>query len=165
MLKYTLALILIPTLLLSDALPETYRLFYRTDDDKTVIVTPDWQVSWTRGDWTGLSILDRIEARENTVQVAEDGPAPDLMVDFEPNIMLCDRLFAIVTFAYVPNMLRGTPNYSYLRIIFEPTKPDLSWQIWDVVAEERGFPYPAVDLGRAYSINCSGENVEVMPLK
>ena len=148
-----------PNIALADTLPDNYRATYTDKDGAMVIEAPGMTARWMVGDWSGLSLRDDNAQTRTPVRMEENGPAPDLLIGFDPEVVICDRNFAVATFAYAPSFLREQVTYTYLRVLFVLDKPENSWQIWDEAASELAYAYPEQDLTFHYEFNCnsSGE--------
>lgn len=151
--RLILLLCLWPAFARADALPDSYRLTYNDKDGAQVIEALGMTARWMAGDWAGLAIHGNNS--QAPVHMDENGPAPDLMVGFDPEVRICDRDVAVATFAYEPSFLREQPSYTYLRVLFYLDRPDRSWQIWDEAAVGLAYAYPENDLALYYEISCS----------
>lgn len=157
--RFLLLICLWPAYAVADTMPDDYRATYRDEDGAMVIEAPGMTARWMVGDWAGLSVRYDDTQTQTLVQMEENGPAPDLLIGFDPSVRICDREFAVATLAYAPNFLREQVAYTYLRVLFAPEQPEQSWQIWDEAASDLAYAYPEQDLTLYYefSFNASGE--------
>ena len=161
--KWLVSLLMLwPCAALSDDLPDGYELRYREASGAMVIEVEGTALRWEGGAWSGLALVDPVTGWTESVTMEEDGPPPDELIGFAPAVPVCGRDLAVATFTYAPDALREQARYAYLRVLFDPEAPGRSWQVWDSVAEDRGFPYPAEDLPRLYEITCPGDAIEAV---
>ena len=132
---------------------------FTTDDGATVIETDGWAMTWTPGDWNGLVLTNLTTQDTHPVEMEENGPPPDLLIRFDPDVVLCGRNLAVATFAYRPSDLREQPRYTYLRVLFDPEAPSTSSQLWDDAATDLAYAYPAADLSRVYALTCTDNGI------